>query len=394
MFGERGGGARGPGSESASSSASGPPGLSASSCRPTLLKMSAPGQSLGSTACRGGPGRVPGVSRRPRGEQCFPRPGYGGCDVGRVVPSRTQRSRACRESASRVAGSQGRGTSRGFARRGPVPLSQTLSCSTMADSARAMRTLASTSGCRRQPSPSLASARSSSSPTLTQFEVFLPSLPGDVIPRYLGQAVDHLARLVRPFPGLTRRLTRIFACQTLIAVPTSRASTTRATMLRPPVPAGELGNRYQRRRRARLDRLVGQVSHHVGREVVGRLVAPAAVLLQGLHHDPVELAADRPVQRRGRRRGWPRRSCSVSPSVLSRVLGLGGSSSRMIRRISSKRRLARASPRRTAWCRSAARRAARPANRRRCGCRRPSRSMLGLLGAHVQRRADELARSR
>ena len=76
---------------------------------------------------------------------------------------------------------------------------------------------------------------------------------------------------------------------------------------------------------------------HVGREVAGRLVPPRAVLLQRLHHDPVELAAHELAQPRGLGPGdWPRRSSSVAPSVLSRVLGLGGSSSRMIRRISSK----------------------------------------------------------
>ena len=46
-----------------------------------------------------------------------------------------------------------------------------------------------------------------------------------------------------------------------------------------------------RRRRARLHRLVGQVALHVQREAVGRLVAAVAVLLQRLHHDPVQLAA-------------------------------------------------------------------------------------------------------
>ena len=58
------------------------------------------------------------------------------------------------------------------------------------------------------------------------------------------------------------------------------------------VPPGELPQPVPRRRRARLHRLVGQVALHVQREAVGRLVAAVAVLLQRLHHDPVQLAAD------------------------------------------------------------------------------------------------------
>ena len=110
--------------------------------------------------------------------------------------------------------------------------------------------------------------------------------------------------------------------------PSSGPPRLRRANLREPIP---------RRRRARLHRLVGQVAHHVGGEVVGRLVPPPPVLLQRLHHDPVQLAAHRPVELpRVGAAAAPRRSCSVAPSVLSRVLGLGGSSSRMIRRISSK----------------------------------------------------------
>ena len=57
-----------------------------------------------------------------------------------------------------------------------------------------------------------------------------------------------------------------------------------SSVLREPIPG---------RRRAGLDRLVGQVAHQVSRKPVGRLVSPGAVLLQALHHDPVELAAQR-----------------------------------------------------------------------------------------------------
>ena len=43
-------------------------------------------------------------------------------------------------------------------------------------------------------------------------------------------------------------------------------------------------------RRAGLDDLVGEIALDVAGEAVGRLVAPGAVLLQRLHHHPVELA--------------------------------------------------------------------------------------------------------
>ena len=105
---------------------------------------------------------------------------------------------------------------------------------------------------------------------------------------------------------------------------------------RPPVPPGELAEAVPRRRRARLHRLVAQVALHVGRQGAGRLVAAVAVLLQALHHDPVQLPADTAVAAAAARScGWPRSWPRPAPSVLSRVLGLGGSSSRMMRRISS-----------------------------------------------------------
>ena len=117
-----------------------------------------------------------------------------------------------------------------------------------------------------------------------------------------------------------------------------------------PVPPGELPQPVAGRRRAGQHRLVGQVALHVRGEAVGRLVPAAAVLLQGLHHDPVQLAADQPAQlRRLQSRGWPR-STAASSVVLSRVLGRGGSSSRISRSISSERRLLQPLPFAAASC--------------------------------------------
>ena len=58
-----------------------------------------------------------------------------------------------------------------------------------------------------------------------------------------------------------------------------------------PIPPGELAEAIRGRWRTGVDRLVVQVALQVHRQPVGRLVPPIAVLLQRLHHDPVELAA-------------------------------------------------------------------------------------------------------
>jgi hypothetical protein len=49
----------------------------------------------------------------------------------------------------------------------------------------------------------------------------------------------------------------------------------------------------RRRRRARGDRLAGEMPLEVESEAVGRVVAALAILLEALHHDPVEIAAQR-----------------------------------------------------------------------------------------------------
>jgi len=59
-----------------------------------------------------------------------------------------------------------------------------------------------------------------------------------------------------------------------------------------PVPPGPFRRPVRQRRRPGLDRLVVQVTLHVPGEIRGRLVTPRAVLFQGLHHDPVQVAAE------------------------------------------------------------------------------------------------------
>ena len=145
------------------------------------------------------------------------------------------------------------------------------------------------------------------------------------------------------------------------AVPASSTRATAAADSRAArLLAGELPQPVAGRRRARLDRLVGQVALHVAGEAVGRLVAAVAVLLQRLHHDPVQLAAHQPAELAPARSaalaatlGSVARACSAACSAC------GGSSSRMSRSTSSQRRLLEPLPRRTASCRSAARTGAR-----------------------------------
>ena len=50
------------------------------------------------------------------------------------------------------------------------------------------------------------------------------------------------------------------------------------------------------RRPAGLDGVARQVALDVAGQAAGRLVPPAAVFLEGLHHDPVEIAAHQPGQ--------------------------------------------------------------------------------------------------
>ena len=48
----------------------------------------------------------------------------------------------------------------------------------------------------------------------------------------------------------------------------------------------------RRRRRASLDRLIVEIMLQLPRQRPGRLVAPAAILVERLHHDPIQLAPD------------------------------------------------------------------------------------------------------
>ena len=99
-------------------------------------------------------------------------------------------------------------------------------------------------------------------------------------------------------PSLLRRLGALVpglrgqdACQVLTAPPAQQARERPRRRQRRAVLAGELPQPVRRRRRAGLDRVVRQVALDVAGEAAGRLVPPRPVLLQRLHHDPVQLAA-------------------------------------------------------------------------------------------------------
>src|SRR5262249_37913779 len=62
------------------------------------------------------------------------------------------------------------------------------------------------------------------------------------------------------------------------------------------VPPGELAAAIPRRRRAGQHRVILQIAVHVRRQGAGGLVAAVAVLLQALHHDPVQLPAEQLAQ--------------------------------------------------------------------------------------------------
>ena len=81
---------------------------------------------------------------------------------------------------------------------------------------------------------------------------------------------------------------------------------------------------------------LAQVALDVLGEAARRVVAAVAVLLQGLHHDPVEVARQELRQPLDVRcRGCPPGPWPSPPSDDSRVLGRGASSSRISRCISA-----------------------------------------------------------
>ena len=135
------------------------------------------------------------------------------------------------------------------------------------------------------------------------------------------------------------------------------------------MPADELAEAIAGRRRACLHRLVGQVALYVARQAVGCLVTPAAVLLQALHDDPVELA---PHQLRQLARlqlaAVPRRPAAT------RCCSAGARPRRLFLRDHAGTARARPPPAtaapRVGSSRSAARRGSRPGRKRRCACRR------------------------
>ena len=81
-----------------------------------------------------------------------------------------------------------------------------------------------------------------------------------------------------------------------------------------------------------------RIVFHIDRQGAGGFVAAVAVFFQAFHHDPVEFAPEQPAQV-----PWidaalcgDRAEIACCAKVDSRVLGRGGSSSRMMRRSSSK----------------------------------------------------------
>ena len=160
-----------------------------------------------------------------------------------------------------------------------------------------------------------------------------------------------------------------------------------------PVLAGELPQAIAGRRRTGLHRLVGQVALHVRRQAVGRLVAPVAVLLQA---PSSRSSPARPRTSRVSFAGSRCRCAEIDGQRLlrvadSRVLGLGGSSSRIIRSISAN---AACCSRLLLQRRRAGQQfvqAARPASRCRCACRCPGALSSACSGTHVLQRADHAA---
>ena len=83
------------------------------------------------------------------------------------------------------------------------------------------------------------------------------------------------------------------ACQVLTTMPSNNAhDTAPARAKRQLVPAPRFLKSIGRARRTGDDRFVVQVPLEVRGQTVGRLVAARAVLLQALHHDPVEIAVE------------------------------------------------------------------------------------------------------
>ncbi len=160
-----------------------------------------------------------------------------------------------------------------------------------------------------------------------------------------------------------------------------------------PAPRGacaQLPQLVSRRRRARLDRVARQVTLDVAGKAAGRLVTPGSVLLQRLHHDPVELAADQLGQPgrfglalRGDRR-QPFRRLAEPRARLGRLFLLDPPQDLGVARLAQRRPLQRRATGQELV------KQARPASRCRCGCRPRARSSRPARGSCIPacRRSD------
>ena len=132
--------------------------------------------------------------------------------------------------------------------------------------------------------------------------------------------------------------------------------------------------------RTRHDRLMVQIPPNVGGQLGRRAVAASAILLQRLHRDPVEIAAQQAHQLpglgaarfRGRGRGIAIRA---DLGARSRRFLLAQLAQQLVERL-----LLLAAWLQTAAIRSAARRERLPASRRRCACRCPAKSGSACSG--------------
>ena len=137
-------------------------------------------------------------------------------------------------------------------------------------------------------------------------------------------AVSCCASASRDVASASARVART-ACQVLTTMPAT-STTMNAAAVAPDTRClpHELLQAIRRARRRGEHRLAGQVALDVHRQPVRGLVAARAVLLERLHDDPVELAAQDADRASAARRGATRAtSLGVAASCDTRVLGFG-----------------------------------------------------------------------